>query len=163
VLAVIARDEWRDRAGRRIEQHDAELVVGDENAPVFMYAQPVRFAVVFRDDIEFALRRDAENAAVRNVDDIEIAGAIERGPFEKAAGGNSASTGGDALRRHVALAQVLRHGGEDFGFDELRRGEHVGVLVNRSHDYMRVRVPNIMKRVMRCHDFGSGLEESPAA
>ena len=26
-----------------------------------------------------------------------------------------------------------------------------------------LRVPNIMKRVMRCHDFGSGLEESPAA
>ena len=24
-------------------------------------------------------------------------------------------------------------------------------------------VPNIVKRVMRCHDFGSGLEESPAA
>ncbi len=26
-----------------------------------------------------------------------------------------------------------------------------------------VRAPNTMKRVMRCHDFGSGLEESPAA
>jgi hypothetical protein len=26
-----------------------------------------------------------------------------------------------------------------------------------------LRVPNMMKRAMRCHDFGSGLEESPAA
>jgi phage-related protein len=25
------------------------------------------------------------------------------------------------------------------------------------------RAPNTMKRAMRCHDFGSGLEESPAA
>ena len=25
------------------------------------------------------------------------------------------------------------------------------------------RVPNMLKRAMRCHDFGSGLEESPAA
>ena len=28
---------------------------------------------------------------------------------------------------------------------------------------LELRVPNIMKRAMRCHDFGSGLEESPAA
>ena len=26
-----------------------------------------------------------------------------------------------------------------------------------------LRVPNMMKRAMRCHDFGSGLEEKPAA
>ena len=28
---------------------------------------------------------------------------------------------------------------------------------------LRLRVRNTMKRAMRCHDFGSGLEESPAA
>ena len=36
--------------------------------------------------------------------------------------------------------------------------EALDVLVLGKH-----RVPNIMKRVMRCHDFGSGREERPAA
>ena len=29
--------------------------------------------------------------------------------------------------------------------------------------YFHRGVPNLMKRAMRCHDFGSGLEERPAA
>ena len=55
VFAVVTRDERRYCAARGVEQHDAELVIGDEDAPVTVDAQAVRFAIVFGDDVEFAL------------------------------------------------------------------------------------------------------------
>ena len=128
VLAMVTRDERRDRAARGIEQHDAEFVIGDEDAAVLVNAQPVRLAVVLGDNLEPAVRRDAEDAAVRDIDHVQVAGAVERRSFEKAAGGNGAAARGDTFGRHVGLAQRLRHGGEYFGLDQLRRREH-GVVV----------------------------------
>ena len=129
VLAMVARDDRRDFAAGGVEQHDAEFVIGHEDAAVLVDAQAIGFAGIFSDDVKFALRRDAKDAAVRNVNDIEIARAVERRAFEKAARGNAAAAGSDALGRHVALAQRLRQGDEYFGFDHLRRREH-GVVTS---------------------------------
>src|SRR5258708_19197332 len=49
-----------------------------------MERRAVRPPVVLGDERPFELRRDAEDAAERNVGDVEVAGAIERRPLEEA-------------------------------------------------------------------------------
>ncbi len=73
-----------DLAALRVEQHQPLLVVGDEDAAILVDLEAVGLAVPFRDDGELALRRHPQNLAVRDVDDIEIAGAVEGRVFEKA-------------------------------------------------------------------------------
>src|SRR5580704_3612683 len=108
-----------DLAARRIEQHQPLLVVGDEDAAVLVDLEPVRLAVPFRDDREFAVARHPQYLAVRNIDDIEIAGAVEGGSFEKAVAGNAA-----LLTRVLPGAQRIGEASEDRGLDGGRRGKH---------------------------------------
>jgi len=56
-----------DRAGLRIEQHDAPGIVRDEDAAVLMDLQAVGLAIVFGDQLEPALRVDPEHAAPGHV------------------------------------------------------------------------------------------------
>jgi len=47
--------------------------------------EPVGPARVLARDVAFAVGREAQNAPERNIDDVEIARAVERGAFEKRA------------------------------------------------------------------------------
>src|SRR5258708_1894856 len=76
-------DERRHRPARRIEVHHAVLVVGNDDAAVLVELQSVRLPVIFGDQRPFAARGDAEDAAERDVDDPEIALAIEARPLEE--------------------------------------------------------------------------------
>src|SRR5665213_3159035 len=82
-LAVARGENRLDFARRRIEQQKAELVVGDVDASVAMDLQAVGPAVILDDELAFELRRQAEDAAERDVDEIEIAVAVEARPFEE--------------------------------------------------------------------------------
>ena len=61
----------------RVELHDAVPVVGDQDAPVAADLQPVGPAVIFDDQRPFPVRRDPEDAAEGDIDDVEIAVGIE--------------------------------------------------------------------------------------
>ena len=63
----------------------------------------------------------------------------------------------DALREARFPLRAVAVVNEAVTDAELKRMDELGVRG------LRLRVPNIMKRAMRCHDFGSGLEERPAA
>ena len=125
VLEVVALDERRDGAALCIEQHQAALVVGDEDAAVLVDLQAVGFAVVLDDEFPLGPGRDAEDAAVRNVGAIKIAVAIERRAFEKTAARRRAAPGRHALGRRIGAPEFLRQFGEDIGGYELRRGKQI--------------------------------------
>ncbi len=93
-LAARPVDQRRHLAARRIEQHQALLVVGDEDAAVLVDLEPVGLAVVLGDDAELASRRHLHDLAVRDVDDVEVAGAVERWPFNRCTVTAPASEGG---------------------------------------------------------------------
>jgi hypothetical protein len=69
--------------GLRIEDEQAEPVIGDEKPSVLMDLQSVRFAIPFSEHFPLARGRDAKDAAIRNVGDVEIAFTVEGGSFEK--------------------------------------------------------------------------------
>ncbi len=77
----------------RVEQHQAALVVGDENPAAFVDLQPVRPAVVLHDQLPFPFRVDPEYAPKGNVHAPQVPVAIERGTFEKAVDLSSAAVG----------------------------------------------------------------------
>src|SRR5205807_180091 len=83
-LAVMGREDRLDRPARGVELHQAPPVVADEDAAIFVNLQPIRPAVVLADEIAIALGREPEHTSKRDVDEIEIAVAVERWPFEKA-------------------------------------------------------------------------------
>jgi hypothetical protein len=60
-----------------IHRHDAVAVVRDEYPSVLVDFKPIRFAVIFRDDTDGAVRSGPENPAMRDIDAIEIASAVE--------------------------------------------------------------------------------------
>jgi hypothetical protein len=95
-------------------------VVADENAPVLVDLEPVRPAVVLRDEFPVFFRRDAENAAERNIDEPQVAFAIERRTLEKTFDFGALSIG---IRPRGArlLAEFRRHRHENFGLDHLQR------------------------------------------
>jgi len=82
----------------------------------------------------------------------------------------AAGGGTDVVARPIALAMGDAMG-QPVAYDNRGGGNGMiaGEIVARAapDGYTLLvgspRVPNIMKRAMRCHDFGSGLEESPAA
>ena len=81
----IAMGEHRaDRAGRGIQLHEAAPVVGDENAAVLVDAQSVGPAVVFACEGPVACGRNAEDAAERDIDHVEVARAVEGRALEEA-------------------------------------------------------------------------------
>src|SRR5882672_1548070 len=82
-----------DLAGLRVEQHQAALVVGDENPAALVDLQPVRPAVVLNDKLPFSFRVDAEYAPEGNVHAPQVSLAVERGPLEEAVHLSSAAVG----------------------------------------------------------------------
>jgi len=82
-----------DLAGLRVEQHQAALVVGDENPAALVDLQPVRPAVVLNDELPFSFRVDAEYAPEGNVHAPQVSLAVERGTFEEAVHLRSAPVG----------------------------------------------------------------------
>src|SRR5450755_2685696 len=99
------------------------FVVGDEDTAISVDLQPVRLAVVLSHDFERPERRNAEHPPVRNVDDVEVALAIEGWAFEK---GRRRNAGSVRLGPRGRLRPVKRSGklGENFSFDDLWRGKH---------------------------------------
>ena len=66
-----------DLAADRIDDHDAMPMIGHEQAAVPVDLQAVRLAVILGDDRELAGRIDPQDAAVGDVDAVEVAVAIE--------------------------------------------------------------------------------------
>src|SRR5438309_11155605 len=62
----------------------ASSIVGYPDRAIPVDGKTVRPAVVLRDDGPLQLRRDAENAAERDVDHIKVAFTIERRAFQEA-------------------------------------------------------------------------------
>jgi hypothetical protein len=109
-----------DASARHIQRHDAALVIGDEDAAIFVNGKTVRPSVIFGGNAPFRIGRDAQDAAIWDVGDIKVAGAIEARSFK------------EGMKRIVALpegpagpaildAQPLRKTREDTGFDPLNR------------------------------------------
>ena len=120
---VAAVGHQRARAGVRIEAQDSVLVVGDEDASIAVDLQAVRNAFILGEHGPTAIRRDAEDAPVREVDAVEIAGAIERWPFEEGmqrSGAAPLHPGGI----FVGPMELGRHAGIDLGLDQRRRRIH---------------------------------------
>jgi hypothetical protein len=69
---------------REASSGSAGLVVADEDAPVLVDLQAVRPAVILANEVAVSVRRQLEDAAERDVDEVEIAVAVERGAFEEA-------------------------------------------------------------------------------
>src|SRR5258708_11452208 len=72
-----------DFPGLRVEQHQAALVVGDENPAALVDLEAVRPAVVLNDELPFSFRVDAENSPEGNVHAPQVPLAVERGPLEE--------------------------------------------------------------------------------
>src|SRR3989454_1058743 len=95
-----------DLAGLRVEQHQAALVVGDEDPAALVDLQPVRPAVVLNDKLPFSFRVDPEYAPEGNVHAPQVSLAVERGTFEEAVHLRSAAVG--VGPRGAALLAELR-------------------------------------------------------
>ena len=76
-LACRRLQERRHGAARRVERHDPALVVGDEHAAVAVNLQPVRPSIILGHELPLALRANTENAAIRDVGDVQPALPIE--------------------------------------------------------------------------------------
>src|SRR5262249_19688881 len=100
----------------RIEQHQATLVVGDEDPSALVDLEAVRPAVVLRDKLPFAFRVDAEDAPEGDVDAPQMAVAVEGGAFEKAVDRRAAAVG-IGPRGAPLLAELRRERRERPGFD----------------------------------------------
>src|SRR5262249_50312436 len=102
----------------RIEQHQAALVVGDEDPAALVYLEPVRPAVVLRRELPIPLGVNPEDAAERDVDTPQVAVAVERGALEKAVDLGSAAVR-VGPRGALLLAKLRGKGRERPGFDVL--------------------------------------------
>src|SRR5947209_19400413 len=73
-----------DLAGLRVEQHQAALVVGDENPAALVDLQPVRPAGVLDDELPFPFRLDPEYAPEGNVHAAQVSVGGEGRSLEEA-------------------------------------------------------------------------------
>src|SRR5262249_40907273 len=107
-----------DLSGFRIEQHQAALVIGDEDPAALVDLEPVRPAVVLHDQLPLAPWVDAEDAPERDVDAPQVALPIERGTLQEAVDLRAAAVrigpGGASL-----LAELAGELGESPGLDAL--------------------------------------------
>ncbi|OMP13211.1 hypothetical protein COLO4_02075 [Corchorus olitorius] len=128
-FAVASRKKRRDCARRGVEQQQTILVVRNQQRAVVALRQAIRFAVVFRHHIPIAPRRDTQDAAMRNVDQPEIAVRVPARAFQEAIDRRAAFVGAGPFGRHRAT-QGARHlrknGGFDDGPAEIRHGAVAG-------------------------------------
>ena len=99
-----------------------------------MNLQPVRPAVVLRDQFPLATRGDPEDAPERDVDEVQVTGPVERRPLEKAIDLRALAIG-IGPRGAPLGPERSRHRHEHFGLDQLRlpeRVEHERLLVARA-------------------------------
>src|ERR1700730_159343 len=104
-LEAHALKKRRDRARIGVQHQDALFVIGDEYPAIAVNLEPVRLAVVLRDQRESALGVYPENTAPRNVDAVEIALAVERRAFEQGMSWQGARLMFEPLRSRLFLAQ----------------------------------------------------------
>src|SRR6266571_1767840 len=114
--------------GLRVEQHQAALVVGDENPAALVDLQPVRPAVVLDDQLPFSFRVDPEYAPEGNVHAPQVPVAVERGTFEEAVHLRSSPVGvGPGGAAFLAELRGQRGEGPRLdAFDFLERVVHCG-------------------------------------
>ena len=117
-LAVAGREDRFDRAARRVQHQEPALVVADEDAPVAVDLQPVGPAVVLGDQVALACGRQPEHPAERNVDEIQVAGAVERRSFEEAVH-RLIEPIGVRPRGAPLVAILVRQPEDDFGLEPL--------------------------------------------
>ena len=115
----IARGQHRLHPPRLgVELHDAVHVVGDQDAAVAADLQAVRPAVIFDHQRPCPVRRDPEDAAEGNVDDVEIAVGVERRAFDEAIGRRARPVGVGPVGAHALAPEIVGHGREDLGLDQ---------------------------------------------
>src|SRR3990172_3624072 len=132
-LAVGGLEQRLDPSAPRVEYQQPALVVGDEDPPVLVDLEAVRPAVVLDGELPLAPGRDPEHAPEGNVDEPEVAVAIEGRPLQEAL-----DLGPLAVRvgpgRAAPVAELLRHRHEELRLDQLgllERVEHRGWVRRR--------------------------------
>jgi hypothetical protein len=92
-----------------------------------MDLQAVRLAVIFRDDADLPGRRGAKDAAVRDVDAVEVAVAVEGRTFEKGRHRHAGMLLARPRREVGGLvaAKMIGKPHEHLGLDHLRRVEMI--------------------------------------
>src|ERR1700704_1056974 len=123
-------EDGSDAAIAGIELQNAAAGVGDENAAVAVNLQAVRPSVIFANHRPFRLRRNAQDAPVRNINEIEIAGAIEGRPFQERMQVVAALAEGPA-GSPAFYPQMVGEPGKDLALDPSGRlKEHAGSPVH---------------------------------
>ncbi len=119
-----ALQERPDLARRRIEDHDAVLVIADESAAVLVELEAVGLPVVLAADRDLARRRDLQQAAPGDVDDPEVARAVEGGTFQEGRGIRPAELDRGPIGIAAGDPDLVGNLREDIGGDAGRGGEH---------------------------------------
>ncbi len=123
-----------------------------------MDLQPVRPAVILGDEVPGPVRRDPEDAAVRDVGDVEPALAVEDRSFDEGIDRLAAAVGvGPGTRLSCAVA--VRQAGEDLGRDGRRgREEIIGGLASVGSGRDRLRPHGAGVRAADHHDADRGRQ-----
>jgi len=139
---ALSLQKRRDCARGRVQQHQAVAEIGDEDAAVAVGLQTVGFAIVFGEQLDPAIGRDAENPSPGDIDHKEVAGAVKRGTFEKTVGRRAAALHIDPAVAAAADAEFVISPGfnESDGFSEEPN--------TASLDPIRRQI---------CHTFGAGI------
>lgn len=83
-LAADVGKQRFDLAALRVEHHESQTVVGDEDTAVPVNLQAVGPAVIFGEQLPVAFRRNAQDTPIWDVYNEQIALAIERGALQEA-------------------------------------------------------------------------------
>src|SRR5450631_1978401 len=80
---IVSFQDVLDSPGRRVDDDDAMPSIGDEETPISMDLQPVRRAVILRNDAKLAVRVHTENPSKNQIDAVQISKAVEGWTLQK--------------------------------------------------------------------------------
>src|SRR5258707_6329850 len=96
-------------------------IVGDEDAALSADLQAIRPAFIFDRERPLSVRRDLEDAAEGNIDDVQITVSVEGRAFDEAIGRMARPVSVGPLGADTLAAQLIGHRREDLGLDQPRR------------------------------------------
>lgn len=83
-LEKVPGEVWCNKTALGIKNHDAVLVIGNEDAAVLVDLQAIGLTIILGDEVDTsAVRRNAEDPPIGHVNHVEIADAVERGAFQE--------------------------------------------------------------------------------
>jgi len=112
-LAVAPVEQRRHAAGSHVDDLQPVAVVGDQQLPWCAPLQPVGLAVVLGDEAPLAVTVDAEDAAVLEVGDVEVARLVEHRSLEERVTGDAESVRLRPRAEDVPLPEAVGQLGED--------------------------------------------------